>query len=59
MKDVAVSSDRNITQKDTEKKVKCKHLSIEIHVTWHMKYLLRSRVSLLNELKLYMEMIPD
>ena len=59
MKDVTVTSDRNIIQKHAEKKVKCKNLSIEIQVIWYRKYLLMSQVSLPNDLKLYMEMIPD
>jgi hypothetical protein len=35
LKDVAVSSDRNIIQKDAEKKVKYKNLSIEIQIMWY------------------------
>jgi len=59
LENLAVSSDRNIIKKDAEKKMKYKNLSIEIQVIWYRKYLLRSQVSLPNELKLYMEMIPD
>jgi hypothetical protein len=58
LKDVAVSSDSNIIQKDAENKVKYKNLSIEIQIIWYRKWLFGSQESLLNELKRYMEMIP-
>jgi hypothetical protein len=34
---VAIPSDRNAIQKDSEKKLKCKILSIEIQRMWDMK----------------------
>jgi hypothetical protein len=37
LKDVAILSDRNITQKDAENKVKYKNLSIEIQKIWYRK----------------------
>jgi hypothetical protein len=36
--DVAIPSDRNVTQKESEKKLKYKNLSIEIQRMWNMKY---------------------
>jgi hypothetical protein len=36
--DVAVPSDRNVMQKESEKKLKYKNLSIEIQRMWKMKY---------------------
>jgi hypothetical protein len=35
--DVAVPLDRNVTQKESEKKLKYKNLSIEIQRMWNMK----------------------
>jgi hypothetical protein len=35
--DVAIPSDRNVIQKVAEKKLKYKHLSIEIQQMWNMK----------------------
>jgi hypothetical protein len=35
--DVAIPSDRNIIQKEAEKKLKYKNLSIEIQQVWNMK----------------------
>jgi hypothetical protein len=35
--DVAVPSDRNVIQKESEKKLKYKNLSIEIQRMWNMK----------------------
>jgi hypothetical protein len=37
LKDVALSSDRNITQKCAENKVKYKDLNIEIQIVWYRK----------------------
>jgi hypothetical protein len=34
---VAIPSDRNVIQKESEKKLKYKHLSIEIQRMWNMK----------------------
>jgi hypothetical protein len=36
--DVAISSDRNVIQKESEKKLKYKNLSIKIQQMWNMKY---------------------
>jgi hypothetical protein len=36
--DVAIPSDRNVIQKEAEKKLKYRNLSIEIYRTWNMKY---------------------
>jgi hypothetical protein len=35
--DVAIPSDRNVIQKESEKKLKYKTLSIEIQLMWNMK----------------------
>jgi hypothetical protein len=35
--DVAIPSDKNVIQKEAEKKLKCKNLSIEIQRMWNMK----------------------
>jgi hypothetical protein len=35
--DVAIPSDKNAIQKEAEKKLKYKHLSIEIQRMWNMK----------------------
>jgi hypothetical protein len=35
--DVAIPSDRNVIQKESENKLKYKHLSIEIQRMWNMK----------------------
>jgi hypothetical protein len=35
--DVAIPSDKNVTQKESEKKLKYKNLSIEIERMWNMK----------------------
>jgi hypothetical protein len=35
--DVAIPSDRNVMQKESEKKLKYKNLSIEIQRMWNMK----------------------
>jgi hypothetical protein len=35
--DVAIPSDKNVIQKESEKKLKCKYLSIEIQRMWNMK----------------------
>jgi hypothetical protein len=35
--DVAIPSDRNVIQKEAEKKLKYKNLSIEIQRMWNMK----------------------
>jgi hypothetical protein len=37
MTDVAIQSDRNVIQKEYEKKLKYKNLSIEIQRMWNMK----------------------
>jgi hypothetical protein len=34
--DVAIPSDRNVIQKESEKKLKYKYLSIEIQLMWNM-----------------------
>jgi hypothetical protein len=36
--DVAIPSDRNVIQKDSEKKLKYKNSSMEIQRMWNMKY---------------------
>jgi hypothetical protein len=36
--DVAIPSDRNVIQKESEKKLKYKYLSIEIQRMWNMKW---------------------
>jgi hypothetical protein len=36
--DVEIPSDRNVIQKQAEKKLKYKNLSIEIQQMWNMKY---------------------
>jgi fructose-1,6-bisphosphatase/sedoheptulose 1,7-bisphosphatase-like protein len=35
--DVTIPSDKNVLQKEAEKKLKCKNLSIEIQRMWNMK----------------------
>jgi len=35
--DVAISGDRNVIKKETEKTVKCKDLTIEIRRMWNVK----------------------
>jgi hypothetical protein len=35
--DVAIPSDKNVIQKEVEKKLKYKNLSIEIQRVWNMK----------------------
>ena len=37
LEDVAVPADRNVVQKEGEKKLKCKSLCIEIQQTWNLK----------------------
>jgi hypothetical protein len=37
LKDVTLSSDRNIIQKDAENKVKYKNFGIEIQIMWYRK----------------------
>jgi hypothetical protein len=37
MIDVAIPSDRNVIQKESEKKLKYKNLSVEIRRMWNMK----------------------
>ena len=58
LKDVAISSDRNIIQKDAEKEVKCK---TEYRNSNNVVQEIVNRVTgiVTNELKIYMEMIPD
>jgi hypothetical protein len=41
---VAIPSDRNVTQKEAEKKLKYKRLCIEIQRLWNMKYMIISVV---------------
>jgi hypothetical protein len=36
--DVAIPSDRNVIQKESEKKLKYKNLGVEIQRMWNMKY---------------------
>jgi hypothetical protein len=38
--DVAIPSDRNVIQRESEKKLKYKNLSIEIQLMWNMKCLI-------------------
>jgi hypothetical protein len=38
--DVALPADRNVVQKESEKKVKYKSLSIEIQRMWNLKYMI-------------------
>ena len=58
LKDVAISSDRNIIQKDAEKEVKYK---TEYRNSNNVVQEIVNRVTgiVTNELKIYMEMIPD
>jgi hypothetical protein len=37
MIDVAIPSDRNVIQKESEKKLKCKNVRIEIQRMWNMR----------------------
>jgi len=38
LKHVAIPSDKNVIQKESERKLKHKNLSIEIQLMWSMKY---------------------
>jgi hypothetical protein len=61
--DVAIPSDRNVTQKESENKLKYKHLSIEIQRMWNMKcfvipVIVGATGILTRALKKYLETIP-
>jgi hypothetical protein len=61
--DVAIPSDRNVIQKESEKKLKYKNLSIEIHLMWKMKcfvipVIIGATGIATKGLKTYLETIP-
>jgi hypothetical protein len=61
--DVAIPSDRNIIQKESEKKLKYKNLSIEIQLMWKMKcfvipVIIGATEIVTRGLKKYLETIP-
>jgi hypothetical protein len=61
--DVTIPSDRNVIQKESEKKLKYKHLSIEIQRMWNMKcfvipVIIRVTGIVTRGLKKYLETIP-
>jgi hypothetical protein len=61
--DVAILSDRNVIQKESEKKLKYKHLSTEIRRMWNMKCFVIPVITGAKEivtrvLKRYLETIP-
>jgi hypothetical protein len=61
--DVSVPSDRNVTHKEGEKKLKYKNLCIEIQRTWNMKcsvipVVIGARGRVTRGLRKYLEEIP-
>jgi hypothetical protein len=61
--DVAIPSDRNLIQKESEEKLKYKHLSIEIQRMWNMKcfvipVIIGATGIVTRGLKKYLETIP-
>jgi hypothetical protein len=61
--DVAISSDRNVIQKESKNKLKYKNLSIEIQQMWNMKcfvipVIIRATGIVTRGLKKYLETIP-
>jgi hypothetical protein len=61
--DVAITSHRNVIQKESEKKLKYKHLSIEIQRMWNMKcfvipVIIGATGIVTRGLKKYLETIP-
>jgi hypothetical protein len=61
--DVTIPSDRNVIQKESEKKLKYKHLSIEIQRMWNMKCFIIPVITgatgfVTRRLKNYLETIP-
>jgi hypothetical protein len=61
--DVAIPSDRNITQKELENKLKYKNLSIEIQGMWNMKcfvipVIIGATGIVTRGVKIYLETIP-
>jgi hypothetical protein len=61
--DVAIPSDRNVIQKEFEKKLKYKNLSIEIQRMWNMKCFVIPVITgatgiVTRGLKTYLETIP-
>jgi hypothetical protein len=61
--DVAIPSDRNVVQKESEKKLKYKNLSIEIQRMWNIKcfvipVIIEAKGIVTKGLKKYLETIP-
>jgi hypothetical protein len=61
--DVAIPSDKNVTQKEAEKKLKYKNLSIKIRRMWNMKcfvipVIIGATVIVSKRLQKYLETIP-
>jgi hypothetical protein len=61
--DIAIPSDRNVIQKESEKKLKYKNLSVEIQRMWYMKcfvipVITGATVIVTKGLKKYLETIP-
>jgi hypothetical protein len=61
--DVAIPSDMNAIQKESENKLKCKNLNIEIQRMWNMKFfvipvIIGATRIITNGLKKYLETIP-
>jgi hypothetical protein len=55
---VTIPSDKSVTQKEAEKKLKYKNLSIEIQRMWNMKCFIIPVIIVSKSLQKYLETIP-
>jgi hypothetical protein len=61
--DVTIPSDKNVIQKEAEKKLKYKNLSLKIQIMWNMKYFVKPVIigateNVSKSLQKYLETIP-